>query len=179
MSRRRRRLADLGSACRTGRAFASRLSAWCSSLRVRRCPGTDCTALETTSACSAGGIPLPWSPWPSRCLRLAAATWMLAAPVKPLVGPRFLTSLLGLLVLAGTALSFVYLPLKARFVVAPFGSDLGLKGLSSVGTYLRGEACPAPGPGLLGPDRRRLIVLGGLRLQSRRASQGHVESSPT
>jgi hypothetical protein len=99
-------------------------------------------------------------------LALAAATWMLAAPAKSMVGPRFLTSLLGLLVLAGTGLSFVYLPLKARFVVEAFGSDLTWKGLTAVGAYLRGEACPAPGPGLyVALTGACLIVLGGLRLR--------------
>ena len=99
-------------------------------------------------------------------LAAAAATWILAAPVKPLVGPRFLTSLLGLLVVAGTALSFVYLPLKARFMLEPFDSGLTWKGLSAVGAYLRGATCPAPGPGLyLALTGACLIMLGGLRLR--------------
>jgi hypothetical protein len=101
-------------------------------------------------------------------LALATATWILAAPAKPLVGPRFLASLLGLLVVAGTALSFMYLPLKARFLVEPFNSDLSWKGLSAVGAYLRGEACPAPGPGLyLALAGACLMLIGGLRLRAR------------
>jgi len=60
----------------------------------------------------------------------------------------------------------VYLPLKARFVVEPLGYDLAWKGFSTVGTYLRGEACPAPGPGLyVAATGACLIVLGGLRLR--------------
>lgn len=101
-------------------------------------------------------------------LALVAAIWLLTAPARPPVGPRFLTTLLGLLTVAGVILSVVYLPVKARFVTGLFGDGIAWTGVSSLGTYLRGEACPAPGPGIyLALIGACLIVVGGIRLKAR------------
>lgn len=101
-------------------------------------------------------------------LAVAAATWVLAAPQRPAVGPRFLVILLGLLAIAGAVLSVVYLPVKARFVVDTLVNDLTWKGLSTIGTLRRGDVVPGPGPGLyLALVGACLIVAGGLRLRGR------------
>ena len=101
-------------------------------------------------------------------LALTAATWVLAAPERSPVGPRFLASLLGLLALAVAMLSVVYLPVKARFTVNTLAFDLTWKGLSAIGTLLRGNVVPGPGPGLdLALVGACLIVVGGLRLRAR------------
>lgn len=53
-------------------------------------------------------------------------------------------------------------------MIDPFGSEMAWKGLSTVGAYLRGEACPAPGPGLyLALIGACLITVGGVRLKAR------------
>ena len=102
-------------------------------------------------------------------LAIVAAMWILAAPRRTPVGPRFLSTAFGSLALAGTLVSVVYLPIKARFVTDLLGTDLTWSGISSLGTYLQGVACPAPGPGLyLAVIGACLIVVGGLRLKPRR-----------
>jgi hypothetical protein len=99
---------------------------------------------------------------------VVAAMWILAEPRSTFVGPRFLATAFGLLTFAGTLVSVVYLPFKARFVTG-VGSGLAWTGFSTLGTYLRGAAFPAPGPGLyLAVIGAFLIVIGAMRLKPRR-----------
>jgi len=90
-----------------------------------------------------------------------------ARTTRPISG-RFLATLLGIATFAVTALGLVYLPMKARFVIG-LDTDVRLTSLSSIGTYLKGSACPAPGPGLyLAIAGAIVLVVGGLRLRPER-----------
>lgn len=101
---------------------------------------------------------------------LAAWTAAGALPRRRLLSGRFLATLLGLATCAATALGLVYLPMKARFVVG-LDADLRLTSLSSIGTYLKGSACPAPGPGLyLAIAGAIVLVVGALRVHPERAT---------
>jgi hypothetical protein len=102
------------------------------------------------------------------------AVWIVAGalPQRRSFSGRLLATLLGLAACACTALGLVYLPMRARFV-SELNGDLRLTSLSSIGTYLKGSACPAPGPGLyLAIAGAVLIVVGALRLRSDRATIG-------
>jgi len=87
---------------------------------------------------------------------------------RPISG-RFLATLLGIATCAAAGLGLVYLPMKARFVIG-INVDLRLTSLSSIATYLKGGACPAPGPGLyLAIAGAIVLVIGALRLRPVRA----------
>jgi len=96
----------------------------------------------------------------------AAAAWAPLAPPRPPIGPRFLTTLLGLFTLAGALTAIVYLPVKARFTVDAAAQYEEWGRLGQFADFLRSAYCPAPGPGLyLSIVGAALIVVGGLRMR--------------